>query len=108
MNDNFICKVKEKDLCSKSISQFDLYDFLKEGGVEKIAKTYAKEFVYTDKHISIFKNEVYSIMLYKSAECITELELPMPEIDFGSCYAKLIQELHTAQSLIVAINLDSQ
>jgi hypothetical protein len=100
-NENKICQVKDKDLCSKSTSQFDLYDFLKEGGVEKIAKTYAKEFNYTNKHISIFKNEVYSIMLYKSAECITELELPMPEIDFGSCYTKVKGDIES--SLIIAI-----
>ena len=101
-NDN-ICKVIDKEACSKSTSQFDLYDFLKEGGVEKIVKIYAKEFVYTDKHISLFKNEVYSIMLYKNAECITELELPMPEIDFGACYTKVQEKYKIKNSLIIAI-----
>ena len=76
---------------------------MKEGGVEKIVKTYAKEFVYTDKHISLFKNEVYSIMLYKNAECITELELPMPEIDFGVCYTKVQEKNNITDSLIIAI-----
>ena len=100
---DLICKVKNKELCSQSTSQFDLYDFLKEGGVEKIVKTYAKEFVYTNKHISLFKNEVYSIMLYKSPECITELELPMPEIDFGTCYTKVQNKYDIKDSLIIAI-----
>ena len=100
---DYICKVIDKEVCSKSTSQFDLYDFLKEGGVEKIVKTYAKEFVYTDKHISLFKNEVYSIMLYKNAECITELELPMPEIDFGACYTKVQEKNNITDSLIIAI-----
>ena len=102
-DENFICKVKSKEVCSKSFSQFDLYDFLKEGGVEKIAKTYAKEFSYTDKHISLFKNEVYSIMLYKSSECIIELQLSMPEIDFGSCYIKVQEKYDIHDSLLVAI-----
>ena len=102
-DENFICRIIDKEICSKSYSEFDLYDFLKEGGVEKIAKTYAKEFGYTDKHISLFKNEVYSIMLYKSAECITELKLSMPEIDFGSCYLKVKAKYEIKDSLLIAI-----
>ena len=101
-NDN-LCKVINEDACSKSDSEFELYNFLKEGGVEKIAKTYAKEFNYTDKHISIFKNEVYSIMLYKNVECISELELQMPEIDFGSCYIKVQKSINITEHLVVAI-----
>ena len=88
-NIEFLCKVKNIEICTQSSNQFDLYDFLKEGGVEKIAKNYASEFNYTNKHISLFKNEVYSIMLYKEKNCIFELGLPMPEIDFGLCYEKV-------------------
>ena len=85
----FLCKIPNAEICTESTSEFELYDFLKEGGVEKIAKTYANEFNYTKKHISLYKNEVYSIMLYKEKECISELGLPMPEIDFGICYKKV-------------------
>ena len=28
-------------------------------------------------------------MLYKEKECISELNLPMPEIDFGDCYKQV-------------------
>jgi len=101
-NDN-LCKVINEEACSKSDSEFELYNFLKEGGVEKIAKTYAKEFNYTDKHISIFKNEVYSIMLYKNVECISELKLQMPEIDFGPCYTKVQKSINITEPLVVAI-----
>ena len=98
-----LCRVKNYESCTKSISEFELYNFLKEGGVEKIAKNYAREFNYTQKHISLFTNEVYSIMLYKDKECITELNLPMPEIDFGECYKK-VQEVNKINSdLVVAI-----
>ena len=86
---NHLCKIKNIESCTESSSEFELYDFLKEGGVEKIAKIYASEFNYTDKHISLYKNEVYSIMLYKEKNCISELGLPMPEIDFGVCYEKI-------------------
>ena len=101
---NNLCKVINIDSCTQSSSTFDLYDFLKEGGVEKIAKNYATEFNYTNKHISLLKNEVYSIMLYKEKECISELGLPMPEIDFGDCYQK-VQKAYDLQGkeLIIAI-----
>ena len=102
-NDNYICKVVSQDKCSQSTTQFELYDFLKEGGVENIAKTYAKEFTYTNKHISLYKNEVYSIMLYKSTSCINELQLPMPEIDFGTCYLNVKAASGIEETLIVAI-----
>ena len=98
-----ICQVINKESCSKSSSEFELYNFLKEGGVEKIAKTYSLEFNYTDKHISIFKNQVYSIMLYKDKDCISELELTMPEIDFGGCYTKVQNSIKVFTPLIVAI-----
>ena len=98
-----LCRVKNFESCTKSTSEFELYNFLKEGGVEKIAKTYAKEFNYTNKHISLFTNEVYSIMLYKDKECITELNLPMPEIDFGECYKKVKKKYEIDSDLVVAI-----
>ena len=43
-------------------------------------------------------------MLYKSSECITELQLAMPEIDFGSCYLK-VQDKYGLKdtTLLVAI-----
>ena len=86
---NNLCKIKDIQSCTESTTEFELYDFLKEGGVEKIAKTYANEFNYTNRHISLFKNEVYSIMLYKDVNCVAELGLPMPQIDFGSCYQNI-------------------
>lgn len=100
---NHICKIIKKESCSISSSEFELYNFLKEGGVEKIAKTYSLEFNYTDKHISIFQNQVYSIMLYKDKDCISELKLAMPEIEFGSCYTKVQDSIKINTPLIVAI-----
>ena len=43
-------------------------------------------------------------MLYKDANCITELGLPMPQIDFGSCYKKVQEQSHLEyKDLIVGI-----
>ena len=101
---NHLCKIPNVDSCTQSSNQFELYNFLKEGGVEKIAKIYSQEFNYTNKHISLYVNEVYSIMLYKNKDCISELGLPMPEIDFLDCYTKVKNSIGMKESdLIVAI-----
>ena len=51
----------------------------------------------------MFTNEVYSIILYKDRECITELNLAMPEIDFGQCYKKVKEKYEISFDLVVAI-----
>jgi hypothetical protein len=103
-SENYICKILKTSSCTKSSTEFELYNFLKEGGVEKIAKTYAKEFNYTRNHIALFKNDVYSIILYKNRECINELGLGMPDIDFGDCYKRVQAKYVLAnKDLVVAI-----
>jgi hypothetical protein len=42
-------------------------------------------------------------MLYRKAECITELGLPMPEIDFGTCYEKVQRNYSIHDPLLIAI-----
>ena len=103
-----LCKIKDVDSCTESSTSFELYDFLKEGGVEKIAKIYANEFNYTNKHISIYKNEVYSIMIYKYKNCITELGLPMPEIDFGKCYDNLQNNYKLENENLIVMIIDKK
>jgi len=56
--------------------------------LEEIAHKYAKEFNYTDNHVSLYKNDIYSITIYKDGECILKLSLEIQEIDFGKCEEK--------------------
>ena len=60
-----------------------------EGEIVIIIKNYAKEFNYTDNHVSIYKNGIYTITIYKNKDCISDLNLKMPKIDFGDCYTKV-------------------
>ena len=92
-----------KYVCEVCGWEYDPAVGVPEAGIEP-AKNYASEFNYTNKHISLFKNEVYSIMLYKEKNCIFELGLPMPEIDFGLCYKK-VQSVYGLQNkdLIIGI-----
>ena len=76
---------------------------LTDNEIELFSKNYAKEFKYTDNHVSIFKNNIYTITLYKNSECISDLSLEIPEIDFGECYIKVKKNYKIFDNLIIAI-----
>ena len=102
---NNICKDVNFISCSKSESEIDLKEFLTTGGVDFNAKNYAEEFGYTTKHISLFYNNLYSILLYKDSSCVSELNINMPKIDFGNCYSKIQKNLSppTNDKIIISI-----
>ena len=104
-NEKNICKDNNIDSCSKSKIEIDLQEFLMSGGVDATAKNYAKEFDYTNKHVSQYYNSIYSILLYKDVGCFEELNLDMAKADFGDCYTKVQNNLDppSNQSLVVAL-----
>ena len=104
-NDNNICLDNNTNSCSMSDSEIDLQQFLASEGVDINAKNYAKEFAYTTKHISHYYNSMYSILLYKDINCIDELKVTMPKVDFGNCYNKVQDNLEppTEDNIIIAI-----
>ena len=91
--------------CIKSESEINLQEFLTTGGVDFNAKNYAIEFNYTTKHVSHFYNNIYSILIYKDSNCIQELSINMPKIDFGNCYSKVKGNLSppSNDSIIIAL-----
>ena len=91
------CKLNEKIL--RLISD----ENITEQEIERKAKLYAEEFSYTEKHVTIYKNDFYSITLYKDATCLAELGLNIDEIDFGECYTKIKDELQITGNLIMVI-----
>ena len=100
-NLNNICIAENIEYCSKSETEIDLQNFLTSGGVDANAKIYAKEFTYTEKHISYFYNSQYSIILYKELNCIEELSINMPKVDFGDCYSKVQNALKPITKKII-------
>ena len=68
-----------------------------------MAGKYSKEFGYTDNHVSLYKNDIYTITLYKNGECISDLSLQIPEIDFGECYQKVKNNKQIEENLVIAI-----
>ena len=102
-NSSNICVQINKNKCTYRENEFQLTDYLKSDNLDILAKTYAKEFNYTNNHISLFYHESYSIFLYKNEKCINELSLNVPQIDFGSCYQTIISKYNFNSNLVILI-----
>ena len=102
-NKDFICKETDpnKIYVSENPIYFDGNDTIKI--LQTLAITYAKEFNYTDKHISVFRspNNDTTVALYKNVS-IGDTKLKLPNIDFGDCYDKVIK-YYNITSLITGI-----
>ena len=73
-------------------------------GLDILVKNYYKEYYYTEKHVSgYYSSDIYNITIYIDKNCLTELNLKFPVIDFGSCYDKVQKEYGLNQSLIVVL-----
>ena len=98
---NFICKV-DPNKCSYGVN-----DLVLENNnlniITTLVKTYLSEFTYTDKHISQYKNENYTITIYIKSSCIKELNLEVPEIDFKECYTKVQEAYNIHTDLVIVI-----
>ena len=102
-NDN-ICKDIDLNKCILNENNFiSLVDNLTDNEIEYYAKNYAKEFYYTKNHISIFKNDIYSLIIYKNSDCISELSLEISKIDFGECYSELKDSYNDIDNDIVIV-----
>ena len=103
-DNEYICKDININKCLLSENcYYSLNENLTDNEIELFSKNYAKEFKYTDNHVSIFKNNIYTITLYKNSECISDLSLEIPEIDFGECYIKVKKNYKIFDNLIIAI-----
>ena len=87
---DFICKDIDLNKCFLTENE---YTAIKENTtlneIEELVINYVNEFNYTDSHVSLYKNGDYTITIYINSKCIFELELGIPEIDFGLCYEKV-------------------
>ena len=81
-----------------------LKNFEDNGGLDTLVSNYYQEFYYTDRHVSLYNSSQYDILIYIQKNCLTELNLNFPVVDFGNCYSKVqTQSGLENQNLIVVI-----
>ena len=100
----FICKDANLHKCFLSESKMNsLNENITDDEVSKLVKNYDKEFNYTNNHVSLYKNSIYTITIYKNGDCISDLSLAIPQIDLGECYNKIKKTYEIEENLIIAI-----
>ena len=101
-NTNYLCTVSPNKCV---LGTNDIY--LKENDnleiLGALVKSYISEFYYTSHYVSLYQNKLYSILIYKDSNCIKELALEMPNVNFQSCYAKVQQAYGITEDLIIVI-----
>ena len=102
INNNYICEVNYLK-CSLGKNELILDEKQNLTVINSHIKNYISEFSYTEKHISLYKNDIYSIIIYKTSDCIKELSLEMPNVNFQSCYEKVQLEYGITEKLIIVI-----
>ena len=99
--ENYICKNNDENTCllSEYTYQFNINE------IESLAKEYVLKYSYTNRHVSIYNNEILKLILYKeNTECISQLPIYVPQIDFGDCYDN-IKKMYPDNDLIIALLL---
>ena len=91
--------------CTLTTQELELKKFYNNKNIESLVKVYSNEYSYTDNHISQYKNEEYNIIIYKNQDCIVNLNLDLPEIDFGSCYTKT-QNYYSINNSLIIVTVD--
>ena len=102
-NENFICK--ETDPNKVYITEKNIYLNL-DHTIEDIgilAQVYAEEFGKANNHISLFKDEHYTLTLYTNPKIIGKANIQSTDIDFGDCYNEVKKAYNITDNLIIAI-----
>ena len=101
-NVNFVCIVNNNNC---NLGKNDIYLAEKDNleVIGTLVKSYISEFTYTNKYVSLYQNKNYTIIIYKDTNCISELSLEFPEVDFQSCYTKVQQKYGITEQLIIVI-----
>ena len=101
----FCIEKKEGNItkCTLSQKEATVKNFDENGGLDTLVSNYFEEYYYTDGHISEYNSSENNILIYKQKNCLVELNLNFPVVDFGSCYDKVQNETGLNQSLIVVL-----
>ena len=101
-NVNYICK-EIIDECNLGENDMDENFIVNQQTTETLVRTFINEFNYTKNHVSLYTNKAYTIIIYENRECVEELSLEMPKVDFKDCYEKVKSAYHIEEELIMVI-----
>ena len=100
----FFCKLDNLNNCSIIEQELNNYEQnLTEVEIETIIKNYASHFKSTNNKVLLYKNNIYSILLYKNKECLKNYDTGIPEINFDKCYINVQTHFEIEENLIIAI-----
>ena len=109
-NNDYICKEMELNKCYLTVNEIPnnyLNDNFTIDKAEFFAIKYSYEFNYTNNHVSQYKdsNDIYRLTLYINSDCISDLNLLIPEINFQNCYnlIKDFYKIKNDENVIIAI-----
>ena len=102
IDNNFVCQDKDPNACTQSKFEADLQDSSIYDTVDINAKTYIKEFGYSNKHVSYYKNNLYSIIYYKDYQCLSNIQ-DVSKFDLDSCLEKVKSGLYLNDNIIIAL-----
>ena len=101
---DFKCEDINPNKCLLTENEFiSINENITDNEIEKIAKSYDKEFQYTDNHVSVLKNNIYSIIVYRNKDCISDLSLEYPKVDFEECDKKLKNNYEIEENLVMIV-----
>ena len=104
---DYICRIKNKKKCYLYNDFFFNVNYkdLEANHFDNLIKRYIKGFSDTDFHIDFYQSQNYTITIYKTMECLKELEMISTIIEFGECY-KNVQEKYNfnGRKLIILIS----
>ena len=102
-NNNNICEDENVGVCALTQNDIDLDYKTFIDKIDIFVEIFSDEYSYTKKHITEYKNSEYDSIIYKDKNCINELSLKYPIIDFGICYDKVKNNSNIKEDLIVVI-----
>ena len=93
------------ETCAISIKNTQILGFsLTYNIINELAKNYAKEFLYTNNHVSQFIVDNYIITFFKNKSCLLNLHLNNSIIDYDECLNLINESYNISSPLIVIVD----
>ena len=71
--------------------------------VNNLVNTYISEFSYTSNHATLYENENFNILIYKSPKILNDLSLKTSKVDFQDCYNKVKNAYGITENLVITV-----